>query len=486
MANELQAIRDYASSLQGEDRQNFINKFNSIKNDPVKISTLASRIGGASQPQQQMQQQTPEQGMGNFVAQHPLVTAGAVGAAGAAYGVGRYINTPNRMLKPINAQLGEIAKQVSPNKISYGDIPQLLSSNYNVAQSNLPKLVDEKTFLAKELNPAVDEIAKHVANNYEPVIKTGYDQYRNALTAIENSFSKSGQQLDAGEIKDLFRVVKDSAIKGGTPEDKLSAIDNIIESYDKNPGDVKFEQVKGNIESLSKSLPDKAKFALMDKWGDFVQQRSPDEAKAIFKDIQSKYAKFSRPKDALFDLINKDSKSFNTSKFSNRLRAFFNGNKDSGVSDLLEFLDKGSDITKPMEGLSERIAKARNLVSQRQISQASQLANKEALDKAFAMSKAKAMDLLSQRNAVIESMPIRSALLRKAPTMLLKGAGMMARGVMPGVALGAVSDELQRRAVGYNPADAMNAWYIMNFGNPQEKQAIQNEYEAKAREALRT
>ncbi len=41
---DLQAIRDYASSLQGDDRQNFIDKFNSIKEDDTKVATLASRI----------------------------------------------------------------------------------------------------------------------------------------------------------------------------------------------------------------------------------------------------------------------------------------------------------------------------------------------------------------------------------------------------------------------------------------------------------
>lgn len=43
---DLQAIRDYAASLQGQDRQSFIDKFNSIKNDDNKVSVLTSRIQG--------------------------------------------------------------------------------------------------------------------------------------------------------------------------------------------------------------------------------------------------------------------------------------------------------------------------------------------------------------------------------------------------------------------------------------------------------
>jgi len=41
---ELLVIRNYASSLQGDERQSFIDKFNSIKDDDSKISILASRI----------------------------------------------------------------------------------------------------------------------------------------------------------------------------------------------------------------------------------------------------------------------------------------------------------------------------------------------------------------------------------------------------------------------------------------------------------
>lgn len=46
--NSLQTIRDYASSLQGDDRKNFIDKFNSIKDDDSKVTTLVGRIGKIS------------------------------------------------------------------------------------------------------------------------------------------------------------------------------------------------------------------------------------------------------------------------------------------------------------------------------------------------------------------------------------------------------------------------------------------------------
>lgn len=46
----LQAIRSYASSLDPEERQGFIEKFNSIKDDDSKIDVLASRISAISKP----------------------------------------------------------------------------------------------------------------------------------------------------------------------------------------------------------------------------------------------------------------------------------------------------------------------------------------------------------------------------------------------------------------------------------------------------
>ena len=48
MPNDLQSIRDYAASLQGDERKSFIDKFNSIKNDDSKIGILAGRISKLS------------------------------------------------------------------------------------------------------------------------------------------------------------------------------------------------------------------------------------------------------------------------------------------------------------------------------------------------------------------------------------------------------------------------------------------------------
>lgn len=50
VTDTLQKIRDYASSLSGEDRKNFISKFNSIKDDDAKIEKLAARISSISKP----------------------------------------------------------------------------------------------------------------------------------------------------------------------------------------------------------------------------------------------------------------------------------------------------------------------------------------------------------------------------------------------------------------------------------------------------
>lgn len=47
---QLQAIRNYAQSLNGDERANFISKFESIKGDDNKVSTLASRISSKAQP----------------------------------------------------------------------------------------------------------------------------------------------------------------------------------------------------------------------------------------------------------------------------------------------------------------------------------------------------------------------------------------------------------------------------------------------------
>lgn len=53
MPNTLENIRNYAASLEGEERKAFINKFNSIKDDDAKIETLGSRIAALSTPKRQ-------------------------------------------------------------------------------------------------------------------------------------------------------------------------------------------------------------------------------------------------------------------------------------------------------------------------------------------------------------------------------------------------------------------------------------------------
>ena len=90
MPDNLQAIRDYASSLQGDERKAFIDKFNSIKNDDAKVSTLVSRISTISntEPKQNDTMQNIKTGAG--------VGAGVAGIGALGYGIARYINEPNR------------------------------------------------------------------------------------------------------------------------------------------------------------------------------------------------------------------------------------------------------------------------------------------------------------------------------------------------------------------------------------------------------
>lgn len=53
MPNTLENIRNYAASLQGEERKSFIEKFNSIKDDDAKVETLGTRISSLSAPKHQ-------------------------------------------------------------------------------------------------------------------------------------------------------------------------------------------------------------------------------------------------------------------------------------------------------------------------------------------------------------------------------------------------------------------------------------------------
>lgn len=421
----------------------------------------------------------------------PAIGAAAVGGAGAAaYGMARFINTPNRLVKPIDTQLQGIAKQQIGKDIDTSDLPSLLTAKYNSFKANTvaPSMdaLDKNITLQKTqlknsrslfdqqtLNPAVDDIAQHVAGNYKPIINAAYGAYRQQQGQIENAIQQSGQALQSSDVSDFLNKTIGDSIQQGVPEDKLAGIKKLTSAFDGkegnildlmgNPMDISkpipFTQIKGNVGSLLGSLPDTAKHVLAANWSDYMGKFLPPQAQNAFQDMQAKYAQFAPARNALFGLIDPAKGTFQTTALANRLRSFVKTNQDGGLTNLLGMLSNGSSITPPMQGLGDKVTNLTNLTNQRN-NYASQLSaldthRKAISDGAVQIEKTlqdgyqqhtalmqQTQNLLSQRAAVLEKYPIRT-LLSNAPQTILKGLlsrhGLIAGAGALGIA-GALAD----------------------------------------------
>ena len=481
------------------------------------------RLRAEKEAEQETVSNTPQ---GNGISQKAAIGVGIAGAGALAYGAGRFINEPNRIIKSIDKQLEGIAKKEIGKSISTADLPSLLTAKYNDFRANTikPSLdavnqnhkVQSATirnnrnlFDQRVINPAVDSTAKHIADNYKTFVNSGYESYRASQNAIESIIEQTGQSLRSDDIvNNLFSKTLTDSINRGVPEHLLSKLSRLSSAFEsegnivdllgnkiQTSDPIPFSQIKGNVAYLLKELPDGARHALADNWSAYMANYVPEQAKGIFDDMQRQYAKFAPARNALFDLINRDTGSFDTKKLSARLRNLVKTNQDAGLTELLGVLKQGTETTKPIAGLSEKVDGLLGLSQQRN-DYAAQLINLEK-NKEMAMQGAKQVDdllnigkqnytnaylqtqeLLSQKNAIMEKMPIRTA-LTNSPKMLVKGletAVKLGGKLAVGLPFGIVSGELDKRAGGFDPAEGFKAWYTGTFGSEKDKKNMSEEY----------
>lgn len=461
--------------------------------------------------------------------------AAAVGGAGAlAYGAWNLIDEPNRKIRPIEKQLEGIAKKEIGKAVATSDLPSLLTAKYNDFRANTirPSLdavnqnhkVQSATirnnrnlFDQRIINPAIDSTAKHISDNYKTFVNSGYESYRASQNAIESIIEQTGQSLRSDDIvNNLFSKTLTDSIDRGVPEHLLSKLSRLSSAFESEGNivdllgnkiqtsePIPFSQIKGNVAYLLKELPDGARHALADNWSSYMAKYVPEQARGIFDDMQKQYAKFAPARNALFDLVNRNTGSFDTKKLSTRLRNLVKTNQDAGLTELLGVLKQGTETTKPIAGLAEKVDGLLGLSQQRN-DYATQLINLEK-NKEMAIQGAKQVDdllnagkqnytkayrqtqeLLSQKNAIMEKYPIRTA-LTNSPKMLVKGletAVKLGGKLAVGLPFGVVSGELDKRAGGFDPAEGFKAWYTGTFGSEQDKQKMSDEYARKIQQQM--
>lgn len=571
MPDNLQAIRDYASSLQGDERKAFIDKFNSIKDDDTKVNTLVSRISGlnkdvSSQPEPQS----------NGIASKAMIGAGIAGAGALAYGAVRAINKPYREMKPLDAKLRAMASQIPSNsQISTSDIPKILKEQFEANKNNIPLIKDidkklydiasgqgissgssiedipmllkakqsqlnsqifvpsmnainanisnetykinnsRKLFEQQIINPKTDEIAKYIIDNHKEFTNSGYASYRNAQSVIESIIEKSGKSLQADDVSNFLNNAYESSkdVKGIPQEllgklkkvaDSFSGSDGIIEDLVGNKYNsteaIQFSKIKGNVDYLLRELPDGARHAVAEHWNNYIDKYVPSEARAVFNDMQSKYAPFAQARNTLFGFMDKNKGSFNTKILSERLQALAKNNKDAGLTQLLDSLGKGTEISKPITGLNEKIPILDSLRNQRndfstQIEKLKQykldrINEANAINSTLQQATAKheslmleTKQLLSERNSAIELAKQKNMMkvleaekllsgkagiaekypwrMRMNPKTLVKGVTGLAKlggKLAVGLPFGVVASEAEKRGGGYDPAEAFQIW----------------------------
>lgn len=468
------------------------------------------------------------------VANKVAVGAGVAGAGALAYGAWNLIDEPNRKMKPIEKQLEGIAKKEIGKAVATSDLPSLLTAKHNDFRANTirPSLdavnqnhkVQSATirnnrnlFDQRIINPAIDSTAKHISDNYKTFVNSGYESYRTSQNAIESIIEQTGQSLRSDDIvNNLFSKTLTDSIDRGVPEHLLSKLSRLSSAFESEENivdllgnkiqtsePIPFSQIKGNVAYLLKELPDGARHALADNWSSYMAKYVPEQARGIFDDMQKQYAKFAPARNALFDLVNRNTGSFDTKKLSTRLRNLVKTNQDAGLTELLGVLKQGTETTKPIAGLSEKVDGLLGLSQQRN-DYATQLINLEK-NKEMAIQGAKQVDdllnvgkqnytkayrqtqeLLSQKNAIMEKYPIRTA-LTNSPKMLVKGletAVKLGGKLAVGLPFGVVSGELDKRAGGFDPAEGFKAWYTGTFGSEQDKQKMSDEYARKIQQQM--
>lgn len=472
----------------------------------------------------------PQRNMQAEVAPMALGGTALAGAGGLTYGVGRYINTPNRLMKPLDEQLEGIASKniKSSSPIATDDLPQLLAAKYNSLKANIaqPSLdaIDKNITIQKsqlrnsrsmmdnqELNTLADDISQHVANNYKPVINAAYAQYRKSQNQVEDIIQKSGKPIQSSDASDLLNKSMGDAIQQGVPETRLGDMQKLINSLDSKEGvitdllgnklntsePIPFSQLKGNVSYLLDKLPDSAKHVVASNWSDYLGKNIPPEANNIFQNMQSQYSKFAPARNTLFSLIDQNKGSFDTTRLSSRLRSLVKTNQDGGLTNLLHNLGNGTDITPAMPGLNDKMvalnefASKRNAIAQQlsaldthrtTVSNGIAQVDKQLQDayKQHTALMENTENLLSQKTAIMEKYPIRT-MLSNTPQTILKGVlgkalslgGKLAVG-MPG---GVVGQELQNKSIGYDPSEAFQTWLklkMLNPNNPNQASEMDN------------
>lgn len=423
-------VKSYVSSLPKEQQGEFIKRYNAL--DTNKKAELVSRTY-SSLPQEE------DRGTGLISGLAPLAGLGAMG--GGAYLAGRqlnkYINTPDRLITPIEQKLQGIQSNFpSLLKTPTEELPGLIKgqsdiysqrlksidSNVKVATNNLKSRVDEfnKTVLSKNL----DDLAITAKVGAPKLFESAYQSYGAGLDAIDGFMSDKGVSFNNKDISKLIGDIKDKAIRNGVPENRLAIFTKLEEELAPQKIDItkpiKFRNAKSIVDNITRNSDDETRYIAKELWGDLIEKKAPIEVKSQLTKMNGDYKRFANARYELNRIAKMKSGEYNIEGLKKFFTKYADDMAQTDKQNLIKLLSEGEGIVQPIPGLKSKVGELGKNVSKK-------LTLEEALDKigkvslqkrqnimqrleSFTQWATKAKELLAEKSAIIKKYPIRSAI----------------------------------------------------------------------------
>lgn len=513
---QLQAIRSYAQSLNGDERANFISKFESIKGDDNKVSTLASRIGARLESESSSNKSS---GIGG-------VLAGTGALAGVGVALDQLYGKPTRALWKADRGLREIGNQfgIDP-KTSPGFVPRGLNDQIQSlrtsGQAELKNIKAQSTTSIKDIQRQISgldagDIAKE-SNNLANIIKSKssdtykavMDNFGKNLDAIDDVVDKSGfritnKMLVSNFIDPVIEEAKASGISnkeiGQLMDIKQSLMEQskIVDAKGK-PIETKIQlskakEIISNITKESPYSPLSAK--VRENWAKFLESEAPKEIKPMYEKLNKQYKPFTEARAFLTKLSDPKTGEFDTARLSKYISDYAKKGSDEGISKLMKFVGEGNELMPKVEGVSDsfgnikKMGKARKILSDTLKNINSQKDIKiNAVDQKNIGKVKTLLDAKAKANALLDIAKENRARLTarnplNIPGKLLQGTLGVGKGIIRGLPSGVVESETMKRSLGIDPVEAFSIWRRSQFGGKQDKQKLLQELEKRALDAL--
>jgi DNA-directed RNA polymerase subunit F len=369
----------------------------------------------------------------------PLAGASLLG--GGAYLSGKllnkYVNTPDRLIAPIETKLQGIQSNFPSLKgTSTEELPGLIKgqqdiysqrlksidSNVRVATNNLKSRVEEfnKTVLSKNL----DDLAITAKTGAPKLFESAYESYGAGLDAIDGFMSDKGVSFTNKDMSKLIGDVKDKAIRNGVPESRLAIFTKLEEGLSPKEIDItkpiKFRNAKNIIDNITRNSDDETRYITKELWGNLVEKNAPIEVKDQLTKMNGDFSKFAKARYELNRIAKMKSGEYNIEG----LRKFFTKYADdmaqTDKQNLINLLTEGQGIVKPIEGLKGKVGElSKNVAKKLTLEEALDKIGKVSLQKrqtimqhleSFTKWSTKAKELLAEKSAIIKKYPIRSSI----------------------------------------------------------------------------